>query len=428
MLGGRVGDLVGRRRALVIGTAGFAAASALGGAAADPAMLLGARALQGVFAALLAPSTISLVSVMFSDRDERARAFGIFSATLMVGTGVGLLLGGVLTQFLSWRWCMYINVPIAVLVVVGARRLIPAASARAGIRLDLPGAVLASAGLGAFVFAIGEADVDGWGSPIILGLLAAAIVLLGLFAVWQTRATQPLLPLRILADRRRLGANLSLLSFNLGNTGAYLLLTYQAQSIWGYSALQTGVAFLPLIVIIGLVSTRVTPRLIRRYQPRSLMSLGLVLIGLGLLTMTRMSLRGSYVGELLPALVLMGLGSGLAAGPTMNTGTRVADPADATAASSLIRSSQQIGVALGTAIMTTIAASYTATALHSESLPAATVHGYATASYWGAGILLAASLCVRRLIPERQPAANPQPLAHGSSVTPTHVNNRGVRT
>ena len=162
MFGGRIGDLIGRRRALIVGTVGFATASALGGAAVDPAMLLGARALQGAFAALLAPATISPVSVTFSGRSERARAFGIFSATLMVGSTVGLLLGGTLTEFLDWRWCIYINVPVAAVVALGARRLIPAVRPGRSMRLDLPGAVLASAGRGSFVFAVSEAEVDGW--------------------------------------------------------------------------------------------------------------------------------------------------------------------------------------------------------------------------------------------------------------------------
>jgi EmrB/QacA subfamily drug resistance transporter len=398
MLGGRIADLIGRRTAVAVGALAFAAASAVGGSAGDPGVLLGARAAQGAAAAVLAPAALSLVSVTFVDHHERSRAFGLFAAALQGGIGVGLLLGGALTQYLGWRWCIYINVPIAVVVALGARRFVPAGHEHRHGGVDLPGAVLVSAGLGCLVFAVSEAANDGWGSPLILGLLVAAVVLLAGFASWEQVAARPLLALHVIADRRRGGANLAFLATNLGANGAFLLLTYQAQSILGYSALQAGFAFLPLIVVITLSATRLTPRLLNRFAPRSLMAAGLIVLALGLLAMTRMSLHGSYPSQILIPLLLIGLGMGLSTGPSMSSGTRVEDPADATAASALIRSSQQIGAALGTAIMTTIAASYAAGA-HRLPVAQATVHGFSASSYWAAAIVVLAAVGVAVIVP-----------------------------
>ncbi len=397
-LGGRIADLVGRRTAISASALAFAAASAVGGSAGDPGLLLGARAAQGVAAALLAPAALSLISVTFVDEHERSRAFGLFAAALQGGIGVGLLLGGALTQFLEWRWCMYINVPLAVGVALGAQRFVPAGNDHRQRRIDLPGAVLVSSGLGCLVFAVSQAESDGWGSRLVLGLLAAALVALAGFAVWEQVTAHPLLPLPIIADRRRGGANLSFFAVNLGANGAFLLLTYQAQSILGYTALEAGVAFLPLIVVITVSATRLTPRLMSRLQPRYLMATGLIFLALGLLSMTRMSLDGSYPSQILLPLLLIGLGMGLSTGPAMSSGTRVNDPADATAASALMRSSQQIGAALGTALMTTIAASYAAGA-RGLTPPQATVHGFAASSYWTAAIVVLAAVTVAAIVP-----------------------------
>jgi EmrB/QacA subfamily drug resistance transporter len=393
MLAGRVADMVGRRRALIIGGTGFAAASALGGAAVDPAMLLAARALQGGFAALLAPSTLALISVTFPNRIERGRAFGIFGATIMGGIAVGLLLGGLLTQLLSWRWCMYINVPIAVGCVIATRRFVLAAPAISGLGIDLPGAVLVATGVGALVFAISDAETHGWGSTPVLGLIVAATVLLALFAFWESRASQPLLPLRVLRDGSRVGANIAFLAANIANNGAFLLLTYQAQSILGYSALLSGIAFLPLILVIAPISTRVTPPLMSRYPPRPLITAGLLVMAVAMLAMTRLTADGSYL-QLLAPLVLIGLGMGLSSAPASSASTQVEDPADASAASALVRSSQQIGAALGTSIVTTLAARYAATAPSGDTLAAATVHGFTSASYWAAGVVFTAAIIV----------------------------------
>jgi EmrB/QacA subfamily drug resistance transporter len=398
MLGGRVADRFGRRQALIVGSLGFAAASALGGAAVDPAMLLAARALQGMFAALLAPSTVALISVTFHDRTERALAFGRFGAVIMVGIAVGLLLGGVLTQLLDWRWCLFINVPIALGCAIGTRRFVPTTRASPGLRLDLPGAALVGAGVGALVFATAVAETDGWGSPLVIGLIAAAIALLVLFALCEHYESHPLLPLRLFGDRQRLGANLAFLAANIANNGAFLLLTYQAQRILGYGALLTGVAFLPLVLVIAPVSTKVTPRLLSRHSRRALIAAGLLAMAVAMLAMTRLSAGGSYLQLLLP-LVLIGLGMGLSSGPASSAGTQAEDPADVSAASSLVRSSQQIGAALGASIMTTIAAGFTASARADEPRAAAIAHGFADAGYWSAGLLVAAAIGVWWIMP-----------------------------
>ncbi|WP_020667544.1 MFS transporter [Amycolatopsis nigrescens] len=401
LLGGRIGDLIGRRRALLIGVLGFAAASALGGAATNPAMLITARALQGAFAAVLSPSTLSLVSVMFTEAKARARAFAIFSVTLISGGAVGMILGGILTSQLSWRWCMYVNLPIAALVVAGALKFVPRTKPVPGGRLDLVGVLLIGAGLTALVYALGEAELHGWGSPLIIGLLAASVVLLAVFAFWQTRAAHPLLPLRILADRARIGANLAIVTSQFAVLGMFLFMTYQLQSVMGYPALEAGLAFLPFVVVSFLVSTQLTARLLTRVAPWWLIAAGLLMLGIGDLLFTRLTPDSSYAGLLLPALLVFGAGSGLLIAPVMSSATRVDNPADAGVASALIRTSQQIGGALGAALLNTVAVAYTAASQHEGPLAAA-VHGYTASNALAAAVLLAGAVCVVLLRPRRQ--------------------------
>jgi MFS family permease len=206
LLGGRISDMVGPKRTLMIGVIGFAAASALGGAAQTTGMLIGARALQGTFGALLAPSVLSLLTTTFADPRERGRAFGIYASIAIGGAAFGLILGGFLTQYLDWRWCLYVNLPVAAIVAVGAFTMIPKQAGHAGVRLDIPGAILGSGGLVALVYGLGEAAADGWSSLGVVVPLAAAAALLGLFVLVQLKVSSPLLPLRILASRNRTGS------------------------------------------------------------------------------------------------------------------------------------------------------------------------------------------------------------------------------
>jgi EmrB/QacA subfamily drug resistance transporter len=402
LLGGRIGDLVGRRRTLLIGVVGFAAASALGGAAVNPAMLIGARVLQGAFAAVLSPSTLSLVSVMFTEPRARARAFAFFSVVLVSGGAVGLILGGILTSGLSWRWCLYINVPIAFAVVVAARRFVPRTPPARGGRLDLVGAALVATGLTALVYALGDAERQGWGSPLILGLLAAAVVLLAAFVVRQTRAPDPLLPLRLLADRTRVGANLAVVVSQFALLGMFLFMTYQLQSVMRYPPLETGLAFLPFVVTTFLVATQLTARLLPRVAPRFLIAAGLLTIGVAQVLLTRLTPESSYVGLPLTALLVFGVGSGLLMAPVMSGGTRVDDPSDAGAASALIRTTQQVGGALGAALLNTVAVGYAA-AHAGEGTRAAAVHGFTAAAAVSAAVVVAGAVCVVLLRPRESP-------------------------
>src|SRR4051794_38296482 len=235
LLGGRLADMFGRRRMLLVGLAGFAAASALGGAATGFGTLVAARAVQGGFGAVLAPSALSLLTITFTDPKERGKAFGIFGAIAGAGAAIGLLLGGLLTEYLSWRWCLYVNVPIAVAAGIGALVFIQRVEPTKGVRLDIPGAVLAVLGLSGLVYGFARAATDGWGDPITVTVLVVAVLLLIGFVLLQRRLEHPLLPLRVVLDRRRGGAYLAMMLSAIGMFAIFLFLTYYLQQILGFS-------------------------------------------------------------------------------------------------------------------------------------------------------------------------------------------------
>ncbi|CCH28413.1 MFS transporter [Actinosynnema sp. NPDC047251] len=400
LAGGRVGDRIGQRRALVVGVLGFTAASAVGGVAPDAATLIGSRVGQGVFAAMLVPAALSLVSVTFTDRAERARAFAAFSATLMAGAAVGQVLGGALTTWADWRWCMYVNVPIGVAVVVAALKYVPATRPSREARIDVPGVLLAAGGLGAIVYALGEVDRNGWFSQVTLGLLGAGLVLLAAFLHWQTRARRPLLPLGVPAHRSRAGANLAVVAAQFAMFGMFLFLTYQLQVVSGFSALRTGLAFLPFVAV-SVLATRLALRLLAVVRPRLLIPAGLVLIGGGFAFLVALTPTSSYVGLVLPALVLAGVGSGLLMAPSMSAATTVEDVSHAGPASALVRTSQQIGAALGPAVLGGLASAYTDVPAGGAPDAAAIVRGYASAGAWAAAILMGTALVVALLLPRK---------------------------
>ncbi|WP_246076755.1 DHA2 family efflux MFS transporter permease subunit [Amycolatopsis cihanbeyliensis] len=397
LLGGRLADRLGRRTTLLVGMAGFALASAAGGAAGSTELLIAARAGQGVFAALLAPSTMSLLTLTFTEPRERARAFGVFGAIMMSGAALGLVAGGALAEYLDWRWCLYINLPIAAIAFVTAWVLVPGVSGHRETRLDWASAVLGGGGIVALVYGLAEAGEYGWGSASVLGPLVLAVVLLVAFTFRQRRAAHPLLPLGVVAHRSRAAAFLTVGLAAFGMFGMFLFLTFQFQAIMGYGPLVAGLAFLPLVGANILVATQLSGRLLPRTGPRPLLAGGLLLLAIGLLLLTRLTPDSSYLGLVLPAEVALGCGAGLAMPTVLNTATSGVAASETGAASAFITTSQQVGASLGTATLNAIAAAATGAVTGSGSPAAATVHGYAVASGWGAAVLVAAALGVALL-------------------------------
>ncbi|WP_375389933.1 MFS transporter [uncultured Amnibacterium sp.] len=408
LLGGRLGDLVGRKRMFLIGLVGFALASALGGAAPTFGVLIAARALQGVFGAMLAPTALAVLTTTFTVPKERARAFGVFGALAGAGGAIGLLLGGVLTESLDWRWNLYINDVIAVVAVVGAMFLVPNVR-RTGPRprLDVPGTLLVSAGLFSLVFGFSNAESDGWDSPASWGFLAAAGVLLIAFVVWQTRASHPLLPLAILRDRNRAAAYASVVIAGAGMFGVFLFVTYYVQSTLGYSPIQTGVAFLPMIGMLVLAAQLGTNLLVPRFGPKVMVPIGMVLATTAMVLFTRLDVHSAYAPDLLLPLLLMGAGMGSIMPASMQTATLGVDRQYAGVAGALVNTSQQVGGSISTALLNTLAATALTDYLASHAPVTAAVgaeaavHGYATAYWWCAaffagGAILAAVVFRRR--------------------------------
>jgi EmrB/QacA subfamily drug resistance transporter len=389
LLGGRLADYLGRRRMLLIGLLGFAAASALGGLAQTSAMLFGARALQGAFAALMAPASLSLLTVTFTEGRERARAFGVYSAVAGGGIAIGLVLGGTLTDLASWRWTLLINVPIALVAAVAVRRVLPESRVESRGSYDLRGAALVTAGMFLLVYGFTTAGTDGWTSKVTIGLLAGAVVALVAFVATELTATHPLLPLRVVLDRYRAGAFLTSFFVGIAMLGTFLFLTYFLQATQHYSALKTGFAFLPLsggIVFGAAVASQLLPRV----GPRNLMLAGLALTTAGLLLFTRLAVASTFVSGVLPAEIVTRLGMAVTFVPLSSTALLGIDQADAGVASALVNATQQVGGSLGIALLNTVASSAAAgyLAVHARSLgaaaasrlvPVATVHGYTRA-------------------------------------------------
>jgi EmrB/QacA subfamily drug resistance transporter len=404
LLGGRLGDLFGRKRSFLIGLVGFAAASALGGAATGPGMLFAARALQGVFAALLAPAALSLLTTTFTDPRERGKAFGVFGAIAGAGGAIGMLVGGLLTEYLNWRWCLYVNAPVALLAVTGALVLLKDPGRRAGAQLDIVGAVLGTAGVLSIVYGLSEAESRDWVDPLVLSLLVGGVVILGIFALWQTRARTPLLPLHILKDRQRAGAYVTMALVTIAMFGVFLFLTYYLQGIKGWSPLKTGVAYLPMTVCMVVGSTQISARLLQKVPARALIVPGLTLAAGGLTFLASMGVDATYLGHVLPGICMMGLGMGVTFMAAISTATSRVAALDQGAASATLNTMQQVGGSVGTALLNTIAASATTAWLTDHrvgpaqtpqvkaALAEATVHGYSVATWTSAGILLLAAV------------------------------------
>ncbi|MEU9705273.1 MFS transporter [Streptomyces sp. NPDC047981] len=420
LFGGRIADLWGRKRTFVVGLIGFAAASALGGAATGEAMMLGARALQGAFGALLAPAALSLLAVMFTDAKERAKAFGIYGAIAGGGGAVGLILGGFLTEYLNWRWTFYVNIPFAIVAAVGAYFVIrEPAGGRNRSPLDIPGVVLSTLGLVALVYGFTRAESEGWSDALTIGMFVASAVLLAAFVLTEAKVKSPLLPLRVLTERNRGGVYLSLGLAIIAMFGLFLFLTYYLQVVKGYSPVKTGFAFLPMIAGMIVGSTQIGTRLMMRVPPRWLMGPGFLTAGLGMLLLTQLEIGTSYAGLILPAQLLLGLGMGTAFMPAMSLATHGVDPRDAGVASAMVNTSQQVGGAIGTALLNTIAASATTAYIADHAAGATTqgaqkllqlqgmVEGYAAAIWWAVGILVVAATIAFTLINTGKPETGP---------------------
>ncbi|KPI21862.1 drug resistance transporter, EmrB/QacA subfamily [Actinobacteria bacterium OK074] len=404
LFGGRIADLWGRKRAFTVGLVGFALASALGGAAQSGAMMFGARALQGVFGALLAPAALSLLAVTFTDAKERAKAFGIYGAIAGGGGAVGFILGGVLTEYMDWRWTFFVNIPFAIVAAAGAYFVIQEpAGGRNRNPLDIPGVLLSTLGLVSLVYGFTRAESDGWGDAVTVGLFVASAVLLLSFVLVEAKVKAPLLPLRVVTDRNRGGVYLSLGLAIIAMFGTFLFLTYYLQIIKGYSPVKTGFAFLPMVVGMITGSTQIGTRLMTRVAPRLLMGPGFLTAGVAMFLLTRLDLGTSYTSLILPAMLLLGLGMGTAFMPAMSMATQGVQPRDAGVASAMVNTSQQVGGAIGTALLNTIAASATTSYVKDHIASATTrpqqrlvqaqsmVHGYTSAIWFAVGILVLAA-------------------------------------
>ena len=321
LVGGRLGDMFSRKWIFIVGLVGFAVASAIGGAAGSFVILVTARALQGAFGALLAPSALGTLVSTFQDPRERGKAFAVFGSVAAGGGGIGLILGGVLTQYLSWRYCLYVNLVFAAIAVAGALVYIRSSRPAVRPRLDWPGTVLACAGLFLIVFGFSRAETAGWTDPLTLGCLVLGPVLLAGFVLAEQRSSHPLLPLRVLVDRTRGGSYVALFISGIAIFGTFLFLTFYLQLIKGESPLTTGLLFLPMIGCILISSNLSSIVLLPRMGPRALITSGMLLGTGGMVYLTQVSVNSSYVGGVLPALLLLGLGFGLIFAPGINTAT-----------------------------------------------------------------------------------------------------------
>ena len=404
LLGGKLGDLFGRKWTFIGGLIGFAVASAIGGLAQSFDTLVAARALQGAFGAMLAPSALGLLTVTFQGSRDRPKAFGIFGAIAAGGGSLGLLLGGVLTQAVSWRWCLYVNLAIALPTAITALRLLRNERRPDRARIDLPGVAVGSAGLFSLVYGFSNAETTSWSDPITIVALAASAVLLSGFIALERRVEHPLLPLHIVWDRARGGAYASIALAGSAVFAVFLFLTYYMQQNLGFSPLQTCLGFLPMTGMIVLTSTTVQTRVLHRTGAKPLVMTGMLLGLVAMVLLTRLTPDGAYASQVLPALALTGVGMGCIFAPAFSTATLGVDAADAGIASAMVNTSQQVGGSVGTALLSTIfagaAASYaSAHTVASGVASAAAIHGYTTAFEWAAAIFAVGLIVAFTILP-----------------------------
>jgi len=402
LLGGRIADYFGRKRTFLIGLLGFAGASALGGAAVNGATLFAARGLQGLFGALLAPAALSLITVTFTEAKERAKAFGVFGGISGGGAAIGLLAGGVLTEYANWRWCLLVNIPIAVITFIAAIPVVKESKATGDTRYDIPGAILATGGQVALVYGFTKAATDGWSSSVTIGWLLGAAALLGAFLWWESRTAHPLLPLRVLFDRNRGGSYLVSILLGSGMLGMFLFMTFYLQTTMGYSALKSGVAYLPFSV--GIIAAAVVAsRLLPRVGPKVLMTVGAILATVAMIWLTQLDLDSSYPVHILPSFLAMSFGMGLVFVPLSSVALSGVADHDAGVASAMVNTTQQVGGSLGTALLNTIFTTAVAGYITDHGTAPlqqanAAIHGYNVAFTASAILLAAAAVLVVLMI------------------------------
>lgn len=411
LLGGRISDYIGRKNALIIGLAGFAGASAFGAAAQNFTMLVTARTIQGVFGALLAPAVLALLTTTFTDPSERGKAFGIYGAVAGAGGAIGLILGGVLTTYASWRWTLLVNLIFAGVAIAGSMVLLKRDRGVDHDPLDVRGVLSVTLGLFALVYGFSHVETTSWHDRFTVGSFVVAAIMLGYFFLVQTRTEYPLLPLRVLADRNRGGSLFAMLVAGLGMFGMFLFLTYFLQTTLGFSAVKTGLAFLPMIFALTLTAQLSNIVLLPKLGPRPLIPLGMVMAAVGLFWLTALTVHSTYLGGVLLPLILIGLAMGFIFAPAYNTATLGVAPHDAGVASALVNTSQQIGGSIGTALLNTLAASAATSYLVGKSMSPmnqkiAAVHSYTTAFSVSAYIFLGGAIAAAAILRSGAPAAS----------------------
>ncbi|MFJ9909707.1 MFS transporter [Streptomyces sp. NPDC101152] len=419
LLGGRLGDLLGRRTLFVIGLAGFGVASVVGGSAGSFEILVAARVAQGLFAAVLAPAALSLLSVTFTEPSERAKAFGIFSALGGAGGAIGLLVGGMLTEWASWRWVMYVNVAFAVPALIGALLLLAKPVITQKPKLDIPGIVVVSAALFAVVYGFAHVESTSWTDPVALGSMITGAVLLAVFVWLETRVAHPLLPLRLVLDRTRGGSFMAVFVLGMGMFSIFLFLTYYFAASLGYSPIKTGLAFLPMVAAVVASSTTMPSLVLPRVGPKIVISAGFLVAAAGMALLTRLELDSTYAAHIMPGLILLGLGIGAVMSTAIQGATSGIHHEDAGVASALINTGQQIGGSISTALLTTIASSAATDYMtsHKPSALAAAqagVEGYTATLAWGSGFFVVGAVIAAFLIPNRalEPSEGEPVMAH----------------
>ncbi|MGY1814580.1 MFS transporter [Blastococcus sp. SYSU D00820] len=423
LLGGRIADFWGRKRTYLVGAAGFAVASALGGLAQNEGMLFAARALQGAFGALLAPASLALLTVLFTDPKERAKAFAVYGAIAGGGSAVGLLLGGVLTEYADWRWCFWVNLPVAVVAVVAAIPIVPESKAPGDTRYDIPGAVLVTLGLASFVYGFTQvaeksqenaaqgSTETGWADPAALAFIGVGLLLVVAFVVVELRTRNPLLPMRIVLDRNRGGAYLTSALVGAGLIGAFFFLSLYFQDVLGYQPVHAGLASLPTTLGV-LISAGAASALVPRTGPRPLMVLGALLAAGALFLMSFLDVDTGFWAIAFPAQLVLGLGLGFTFVPLSNLALVGAGEHDAGAASAVLNATQQVGASIGTALLATISVGAITSAVAADPRllvvdprtgqpmpgPVALVDGYTTAFTWAAALLVVGAIVSAVLI------------------------------